>query len=69
MTIDQLGSLGEIIAAVATLATLAYLAAQIRQSTRATRTANFLTVNEPDRGRESIDRRESGAIGALSARL
>jgi hypothetical protein len=34
VTIEQLGSLGEIIGAVATVATLAYLAIQIRQSSR-----------------------------------
>jgi hypothetical protein len=36
VTIEDLGSLGEIIAAVATVATLGYLAIQIRQNTRAT---------------------------------
>ena len=35
MTIQNLGSLGELIAAVATLATLVYLTIQIRQNTRA----------------------------------
>ena len=34
MSIQELGSLGEIIAAIATVATLAYLAIQIRQSAR-----------------------------------
>ena len=34
MTVDQLGSLGEIIGALATVATLAYLAVQIRANTR-----------------------------------
>ncbi len=31
MTLDELGSIGELIAAIATVATLIYLAAQIRQ--------------------------------------
>ena len=34
MTIQDLGSIGELIAAVATVATLVYLAAQIRQNSR-----------------------------------
>ena len=37
MTIQDLGSLGELIAAIATLATLIYLALQIRRNTAATR--------------------------------
>ena len=39
MTIQELGSIGELIAAITTVATLAYLAVQIRQSTGATRQA------------------------------
>jgi len=35
VTIQDLGSIGELIAAVATVATLAYLAVQIRANTRA----------------------------------
>jgi hypothetical protein len=35
LTIQDLGSIGELIAAIATVATLAYLALQIRQNTRA----------------------------------
>ncbi len=41
MTIQDLGSIGELIAAIATVATLAYLAAQIRQNTKQAR----LTTN------------------------
>ena len=37
MTIEQLGSIGELLAAVATIATLIYLAIQIRGSSAATR--------------------------------
>ena len=37
MTIQDLGSIGELIAAIATVATLAYLAAQIRQNTKQAR--------------------------------
>ena len=37
MTIEQLGSLGELIAAIATVATLGYLGAQIRTSNRLAR--------------------------------
>ena len=36
MTIQELGSLGELIAAIATVITLAYLALQIRQSAKVT---------------------------------
>ncbi len=39
MTIQELGSLGELIAAIATVITLAYLAIQIRQSAKVTRQA------------------------------
>lgn len=46
MTIQDLGSLGEIIAAVATIATLAYLAAQVRQNTRALRSSTFQGISE-----------------------
>jgi len=37
MTIEELGSLGELIAAIATLGTLVYLAVQIRQNTASTK--------------------------------
>jgi hypothetical protein len=46
MTIDQLGSIGEVAAALATIATLFYLASQIRQNTRATRAASFHGVTD-----------------------
>ena len=46
MTIEQLGSLGELIAAVATVVTLAYLALQIRQNTHATKAASFHAVSD-----------------------
>ena len=39
MTIQDYGSIGELIGAFATVATLAYLASQIRQNTRAVRAA------------------------------
>ena len=40
MTIQDFGSIGELVAAIATVATLFYLAMQIRQGTRATRAAS-----------------------------
>jgi len=43
VTIQDLGSIGELVAAVATLGTLAYLAIQIRQSTTATRIQTALS--------------------------
>ena len=46
MTIQELGSLGELIAAVATVATLIYLALQIRQNTHATRAASFHAISD-----------------------
>ena len=41
MTIQDLGSIGELIAAVATIGTLVYLAVQIRQNSRSIRAAAF----------------------------
>ncbi len=41
MTIQDLGSIGELIAAVATIGTLVYLAIQIKQSSRSVRAAAF----------------------------
>jgi hypothetical protein len=41
VTIQELGSLGDLIAAIATIATLFYLAIQIRQNTRTVRAASF----------------------------
>ena len=46
MTIQDLGSLGELIAAVATIAKLVYLALQIRQNTRALRHAAQRAIHE-----------------------
>jgi len=43
MTIQDLGSLSELVAAAATLATLVYLARQIRQNTSSARSVNFAT--------------------------
>lgn len=45
MTIQDLGSLGELIAALATIATLVYLAIQIRQNTRSVRASSRLAVS------------------------
>ena len=41
MTIQDLGSIGELIAAIATVATLVYLAVQLKQNTRALRSQTF----------------------------
>ena len=46
MTIQDLGSLGELVAAIATVVTLIYLAFQIRQNTTATRAASFHAVTD-----------------------
>ena len=46
MTIQDLGSIGELIAAIATIATLAYLGAQVRQNTRALRSSTFQGISE-----------------------
>jgi hypothetical protein len=45
VTIQDLGSLGELIAAAATIATLAYLAVQVRQNTRALRSSTFQQIS------------------------
>ena len=44
LTIQDLGSIGELIAAIATIATLAYLAVQVRQNTRALRSSTFQDI-------------------------
>ena len=46
MTIQDLGSLGELIAAIATVATLGYLAVQIRQNTRSVRASSRLSASQ-----------------------
>ena len=45
MTIQDLGSLGELVAAIATLATLLYLATEVRQNTRALESATFQNIS------------------------
>ena len=44
MTIQDLGSIGELVAAIATVATLAYLAIQIRRNTTSVRAASRLEI-------------------------
>ncbi len=44
MSIQDLGSLGELIAAIATVITLVYLAIQIRQNTTSSRTATYQNI-------------------------
>jgi hypothetical protein len=46
MTIQDLGSIGELLAAIATIATLFYLAMQIRSNTSAVRSAAAQSVHE-----------------------
>jgi hypothetical protein len=46
MTIQDLGSVGELIAAVATVATLIYLAAQIRQNTATMKTSAINSLHD-----------------------
>ena len=46
MTIQDFGSIGELVAAVATIATLAYLATQIRQNTRAIRATSHQAATD-----------------------
>lgn len=46
MTIQELGSLGELIGAIATVATLVYLAVQIRTNTQTVRSAATQSVHE-----------------------
>ena len=45
MSIQDLGSIGELIAAIATIATLIYLATQVRQNTRALKSATFQNIS------------------------
>ncbi len=44
MTIQEIGSIGEMVAAIATIGTLAYLAIQVRQNTRALRSSTFQEI-------------------------
>ena len=44
VTIQDLGSLGELVAAIATVATLIYLALQIRRNTQATQAGSFHAI-------------------------
>jgi hypothetical protein len=44
VTIQDIGSIGEMIAAIATIGTLAYLAVQVRQNTRALRSSTFQDI-------------------------
>ena len=46
MTIQDLGSLGELVAAIATVATLVYLAIQIKQNTISSRALTFQSASE-----------------------
>jgi hypothetical protein len=46
VTIQELGSIGELVAAVATVATLGYLALQIRQNTESARIAAELEIGK-----------------------
>lgn len=54
MTIQDLGSLGELIAAVATVVTLAYLAIQIRENTKAIRSESRGRISSQVQGYASI---------------
>ena len=45
MSIQDLGSIGELVAAIATVATLVYLAIQVRQNTRALRSSTFQEIS------------------------
>lgn len=45
MSIQDLGSIGELIAAIATVGTLGYLAVQVRQNTRALRSSTFQDIS------------------------
>jgi hypothetical protein len=46
ITLEQLGSIGELIAAIATVATLAYLALQIRQNTHVLQNAETRGIQD-----------------------
>ena len=51
MTIQDLGSIGELVGAIATVATLVYLATQIRHNTRVTRTSSLQSMLDGGRDR------------------
>ena len=64
MTIQDLGSLGELIAAIATVATLVYLASQIRQNTASLRATAYqeATKSANDWSRLFVGHPETAAI-------
>ena len=49
MSIQDLGSIGELVAAIATIGTLVYLAIQIRQNTKTVRTSTYQAVLDSSR--------------------
>ena len=75
MTIQELGSIGELIAAIATVATLAYLAAQIRgarqvmraESRRAGNRENTLLAIASDKGLADVFNRGLTDLSCLDA--
>jgi hypothetical protein len=54
MTLQDLGSIGELIAAIATVVTLGYLAVQMRQNTRALRSATFQEISRDMNGTSEV---------------
>ncbi len=67
MSLQDLGSLGELIGAVATVATLAYLAVQIRANTRATRASANQFMLDGARDRISMQGYVSPDLGEITA--
>ena len=65
MTIQDLGSLGELFAAVATIATLIYLARQIRQNTNQLMGEAIIEINTAERELVADLRRDESLVNAF----
>jgi hypothetical protein len=61
VTIEQLGSLGEVLGAIATIGTLWYLALQIRQNSKTERASNFVKIMQDQQVWLSITQSEEVA--------
>jgi hypothetical protein len=60
VTIQDLGSIGELLAAIATIATLAYLAVQLKQSTASTRASSAAAHSEANRNMNLVMAQDAG---------
>ncbi len=62
MTIQDLGSIGELLAAIATIATLAYLAVQLRHNTASVRASSAIAHTEAARNIQLVIAQDSELV-------